>query len=222
LQEVIMTPGAGRAKEPAAPGRYDPLTRYLKGLETGTVTLTFAQLGEILGFRLPAAASNHVEWWQEGGGHPQARGWRDAGWSFVRTDRRAQTVTFRKDPATSGARRGGAGKGVQSPAAAPKRRVTTTKRAANAARSPRRSLTSGLILLPDSPHMRRGGDPTWRRQMTALALLGEAGERLAEARRSLAELVGEAAGPDLGGDGNRRAYLPALERFAPVVGGARR
>ena len=61
--------------------------------------------------------------------------------------------------------------------------------------------------------MKDGGDPTWRRQSTALALLGDAGARLAEARQALADLVGEAAGPDLGGDGNRRAYLPALERF---------
>jgi hypothetical protein len=207
-----MTSGAKPTNEPQGPGRYEPLTRYLKDEDASTATLTFAQLGDILGFRLPAAASNHVEWWQ-GGSNPQAHGWRDAGWSFVRTDRRAQTVTFRRDaPATAGRRAGPASR-AKAPAAPAKRRVTRTTQASGAARSPKKGLASGLMLIPDSPHVRRGGDPTWRRQSTALALLGEAGARLAEARRALAELVGEAAGPDLGGDGNRRAYLPALERF---------
>lgn len=210
-----MTPGAKQTSESGGPGRYEPLTRYLKGLDAGTVTLTFAELGDILGFRLPAAASNHIEWWKEGGGNPQARGWRDAGWSFVRTDRRAQTVTLRKDAPASGGRGAGSAGRAKAPAAAAaaKRRTVRRAPAASAAGGLRKTLASALVLLPEDPRMKRGGDPAWRRQSTALALLNEAGDRLAEARRALAELAGEAAGPDLGADGNRRAYVPALERF---------
>ncbi len=207
-----MTP-AKPTSEPKEPGRYEPLTAYLRGQSETRVTVTFDRLAEILGFRLPAAALNHAEWWQEGGGHPQARGWRDAGWSFVKTDRREQSATFRKDePAKR--------RGAKGPAAAAKPKAAAAKPGAarrSAAASPapgtKRLLASALILIPDSTRMRRGGDPSWRRQATALALLGAAGDALGEARRELAELTGEAAGPDLGGDGNRRAYLPALERF---------
>jgi hypothetical protein len=206
-------PPAKPTSEPKGSGRYEPLTVYLKSQDASSVTVTFDQLADILGFRLPAAASNHAEWWQEGSSHPQARGWRDAGWSFVRTDRRAQTVTFRKDEPAS--RRAGKGSTAKAKPRAAGAKQGTARRAP--AKGPghgsRPVLTSGLILIPDSAQMRRGGDPTWRRQTTALALLGSAGDALGEARRTLAELIGEAAGPDLGGDGNRRAYLPALERY---------
>lgn len=205
-----MTPGAKPSKDPPGTGRYGPLTAFLRGQDASSVTMTFDQLADILGFRLPAAASNHAEWWREASGHPQARGWRDAGWSFVRTDRRAQTVTFRRDAPAKNARGGTKTK----PRAAASRPAVTRKVPAKAPdRSSGSSLACGLILIPDSAQMRSGGDPAWRRQSTALALPGDAGARLGEARRTLAELVDEAAGPDLGGDGNRRAYLPALERY---------
>jgi hypothetical protein len=207
-----VTPSGKQAKEPEGPGRYEPLTRYLKGLDAGPVTLTFDQLYDILGFRLPAAASNHAQWWQASGTQPQARGWKDAGWSFVRTDRRDQSVTFRKDAPKS---KSGASPAARAATRAPaaKKRAPAKTAFGGAARAARKSLASSLILLPDSVSKRRGGDPAWRRQVTALALLGDAGAGLGDARRALAELVGEAAGPDLGGDGLRRAYLPALERY---------
>lgn len=208
-----MTPSGKPAKVPEGPSRYDPLTRYLKGLDASSVTLTFDQLQDILGFKLPAAAANHAQWWQASGTQPQARGWRDAGWSFVRADRRDQSVTFRKDaPAARGRSAGHAARAKTSVPVA-KRRTPAKASPDDAARAARKSLASSLILLPDSASKRPGGDPAWRRQVTALALLGEAGAGLGEARRALAELVGEAAGPDLGGDGHRRAYLPALERY---------
>ena len=207
-----MTP-ARPTSEPKEPGRYEPLTAYLRGQTETRVTVTFDRLAEILGFRLPAAALNHAEWWQEGSGHPQARGWRDAGWSFVKTDRRAQSVTFRKDEPVK--RRGtkGSAAAAKPKAAAAKQGTARRPPATSPVLSSKRLLTSALVLIPDSAQTRRGGDPTWRRQATALALLGAAGDALGEARRELAELAGEAPGPDLGGDGNRRAYLPALERF---------
>jgi hypothetical protein len=212
-EEVAVTPSKKPADEAKGPGRYEALTRYLKEVDGTSVTLTFDRLSEILGFPLPAAASNHAQWWEEGSSHPQARGWRDAGWSFVRTDRRDQSVTFRKDASVARARRGAS-------AARTKTRTTAKKSASAAAasgdagRAAKRRLATALILLPDSAVKRAGGDPAWRRQVTAPVVLGEAGGQLAADRRALAELVGEAAGPDLGGDGLRRAYLPALERFA--------
>ena len=207
-----MTPSGKQAKEPEGPGRYEPLTRYLKGLDEGPVTLTFDQLHDILGFRLPAAASNHPQWWQASGTQPQARGWKDAGWSFVRTDRRDQSVTFRKDPPKPKSSASAAAR-AKTGAPAKKKRAPAKTAFGGAARAVRKSLATSLILLPDSASTRPGGDPAWRRQVTALALLGEAGAGLGDARRALAGLVDEAAGPDLGGDGHRRAYLPALERF---------
>ena len=141
-----MTP-AKPTNEPKGTGRYEPLTAYLKGQDASSVTVTFDQLAEILGFRLPAAASNHAEWWQEGSSHPQARGWRDAGWTFVRTDRRAQTVTFRKDEPT--ARRKAAGSAARAkPRATAGQGGARRTPAKSAGFSPKKGLTSGLILIP--------------------------------------------------------------------------
>jgi len=82
---------------PQKPTKYRRLTEYLMGLDSESVTLTFDQLRDILGFKLPDSASNHPAWWQEGGTHSQARGWRNAGWSVVRADRSHKRVTFRRD-----------------------------------------------------------------------------------------------------------------------------
>jgi len=63
------------------PSRYQPLAEYLAALppETAAVTLTLAEIAQIVGHPLPVGASTHA-WW---GNHPasaRARAWLAAGW----------------------------------------------------------------------------------------------------------------------------------------------
>ena len=45
------------------PGPYAPLHKYLANRFADTVVLTFAEIGDLLGFTLPDAARRSEEWW---------------------------------------------------------------------------------------------------------------------------------------------------------------
>lgn len=64
--------------------KYEPLAEYLRSvpLATDEVTLTFADLEGILGFRLPKSATDYRQWWEnpsEPDGRSQASAWSAAG-----------------------------------------------------------------------------------------------------------------------------------------------
>lgn len=48
---------------PAAIGKYALLYKYLENRYAETVVLTFAQIEDLIGFRLPDQASRQTEWW---------------------------------------------------------------------------------------------------------------------------------------------------------------
>lgn len=65
--------------------KYDRLTAHLQQLpgDTNEVTLPFKKLEAVLGFKLPASASEHRAWWGnqvDARNRPQARAWRAAGY----------------------------------------------------------------------------------------------------------------------------------------------
>lgn len=53
-------------------GPYEPLYTYLENRFAETVVLTFAEIGDLLGFPLPDAACRSEEWWT--GADPAAAG----------------------------------------------------------------------------------------------------------------------------------------------------
>ena len=76
--------------------KYDPLYRHLVGQPAGPVTLTFAQIETILGFKLPASARKRNEWWGNEVGttrHVQLHSWRNAR-RTVAVDLKKCTATF--------------------------------------------------------------------------------------------------------------------------------
>jgi hypothetical protein len=75
--------------------KYQPLQDFLENSRNRTEVLTFAELETILGFPLPDSASTHRPWWANGGGHPQAKAWLDAGWKVESVSLGFQ-VTFSK------------------------------------------------------------------------------------------------------------------------------
>lgn len=79
--------------------KYDPLYDTLKHVpeHVDDVTLTFAQLEDVLGFRLPASAHKHRAWWANPSTpdhHPYAQAWLGAGWKVDSVDRHAGWVRF--------------------------------------------------------------------------------------------------------------------------------
>ena len=79
--------------------KYDPLAAHLRSLRSGSVTMTFAEVSAVVGFRLPASPRDHDPWWanEVRGNHTQARcGWMAAGWEVADVDRSREVVTFRR------------------------------------------------------------------------------------------------------------------------------
>src|SRR3954466_6874690 len=51
------------AQAPPVTGKYALLYKYLENRYAETVVLTFAQIEDLIGFRLPDQASSQTEWW---------------------------------------------------------------------------------------------------------------------------------------------------------------
>jgi len=60
-------------------GKYSPLENYLKQCQGKTLTLTYKEIEQILGDKLPMSAYKHQAWWANGG-HYYAESWLGAGW----------------------------------------------------------------------------------------------------------------------------------------------
>ncbi len=70
------------------PSKYDPLTKYLSNLSAGTpnpLTLTLAEIEDILGCSLPESAYEYEQWWgnETNPNRVHARSWQDAGYKVV-------------------------------------------------------------------------------------------------------------------------------------------
>jgi len=84
-------------------GKYGPLRDYLNVQTADRLTLSFAQVSEIIGSPLPSSAYKHGAWWASDPMHVQAEAWQSAGFrtehislgtrnvTFVRTEHFAQT-----------------------------------------------------------------------------------------------------------------------------------
>lgn len=80
--------------------KYEPLLRFLQERSDGSsLRLSFAEIDEILGFRLPRSARDHQAWWSNTRqGHSHAAAWLDAGWKTAMLDLPGEQVTFAKNP----------------------------------------------------------------------------------------------------------------------------
>ena len=91
-------------REAAARGKYAPLYRRLAANCGEEWYVSFAEIEEILGFRLPNSAYLYPAWWSNGG-PSQALAWRAAGWRAHSVDLEDETLVFaRAEPASGGER----------------------------------------------------------------------------------------------------------------------
>ncbi|WP_441292692.1 DUF4268 domain-containing protein [Sorangium sp. KYC3313] len=62
------------------------------------VSVSFAEIENVLGGKLPASAREHRSWWGNNAtGHAQSKQWLDAGWRVVSVSSRGETVTFARN-----------------------------------------------------------------------------------------------------------------------------
>ena len=78
--------------------KYYNLQKYLEDQDKSSITLSFEEIEEILGFELPSTAINKRSWWGnediETTRHSQCRAWRNAGWKVESVDFHEIKVTF--------------------------------------------------------------------------------------------------------------------------------
>lgn len=81
------------------PSRYLPLYDYVKNRYANVVVLTFAQIEDLIGFRLPDIARTQREWWtaaETSDAEPSNEAWRHTG-RVVTPNLLARTVTFARN-----------------------------------------------------------------------------------------------------------------------------
>ncbi len=79
--------------------KYLPLENFLKHQIGGEVRMTFAEIEEVLGGKLPRSAYIHRPWWaNEAMGHIHAKAWLAAGFRTAQVDMEGQTLVFSRLP----------------------------------------------------------------------------------------------------------------------------
>ncbi|BEV17796.1 HNH endonuclease [Herbaspirillum sp. DW155] len=82
--------------------KYSALGRHLAGLRADFVTISFAEIEEIIGDTLPASAHKHQAWWsnQTTNTHNWAHLWQSAGWRQESVNFDRQEVSFKRQSAS--------------------------------------------------------------------------------------------------------------------------
>ncbi len=72
--------------------KYRPLGDYLVKQYEVSVSLTFQEIEQILGFSLPPSAYSHRAWWANSLSHPQAGSWLNVGWKVSKVNMEKKTA----------------------------------------------------------------------------------------------------------------------------------
>ena len=77
--------------------KYDTLAGFLKSQPSDRVPMTFSEVENVLGFKLPASAKDYSAWWaNEHSTHVQARAWMNAGFESEYVDLTSQKLVFKR------------------------------------------------------------------------------------------------------------------------------
>jgi len=75
--------------------KYDPLRLYLRQQTQNRVAMTFRQIEQVIGGRLPASARKHRPWWaNDARGHAHADAWLGEGWRTEEVDMPGERLVF--------------------------------------------------------------------------------------------------------------------------------
>ena len=88
--------------------KYAPLAEHLRGSSQTTVTMTFDEIEDVLGTKLPPSAFKHRAWWSNNPTNSViTSAWLEAGYKTANVDMQDRTLKFQRfslDAPSSGAR----------------------------------------------------------------------------------------------------------------------
>lgn len=95
MDELIVLSGVRDSDET----RYFPLLRHLYSIpmDRDRIRLSFAEVENIIGGKLPPSARAHRAWWSDNRVHTHAGHWLDAGWRVGRVSMTDEHVTFMRN-----------------------------------------------------------------------------------------------------------------------------
>lgn len=77
--------------------KYIPLKSFLDSTPLDRVQMSFKEVEQVLGFKLPASALRHRPWWSNSvGAHVQSEAWLKAGFETESVDMDARRLVFRR------------------------------------------------------------------------------------------------------------------------------
>ena len=76
--------------------KYHPLGDYLVKQNKVSISLTFQEIEQILGFSLPSSAYSYRAWWANSLSHPQAGSWVKVGWRVSKVNIEKNMILFRR------------------------------------------------------------------------------------------------------------------------------
>jgi Holliday junction resolvase-like predicted endonuclease len=91
---TVITPDLIEAIRAQHTGKYRSLWEWLRSRSDSEITLTFAQIEEVLGFVLPPSSRHHAAHWVSYQGSAVARAILDAGWKASRVDLSGEKVVL--------------------------------------------------------------------------------------------------------------------------------
>jgi len=85
-----------------AMSKYEALPQFLAGNDRSMYRMSFREIENVLGFKLPNSAYEHEAWWSNNEtGHSHARAWLKSGWRTEAVDLAGRKVTFRRSGKSS-------------------------------------------------------------------------------------------------------------------------
>jgi hypothetical protein len=86
-------------------GKYEPLGQFLRRQGRQEVPLTFREIEEITGVKLPPKAQHHRAWWSNNpSNNVMTRVWLSAGYESTQVDMEAAKLVFRRVAEIAGGR----------------------------------------------------------------------------------------------------------------------
>ena len=90
--------------------KYAPLADHLRGSGQAALPMTFADIEQIIGAKLPQSAFTHRAWWSNNAtNNVMTRVWLEAGYTTAEVDMAAHTLVFRKAAQYGPAAKSGSG-----------------------------------------------------------------------------------------------------------------
>lgn len=88
---------SGEVEEVSNSKKYRYLSEYLKTSGRKTVSMSFDEIEQIVGFNLPSSARSHRAFWANSTTHSIALSWLSVGYKTVEVNITSENVTFEKE-----------------------------------------------------------------------------------------------------------------------------